>query len=149
MIEQTLGHYRIVERLGAGGMGEVYRAHDTKLGRDVALKLLPASAVADLSARARLFEEARSASALNHPHICHVYEVDEAAGVSYIAMELVQGRPLAAMIPIDGLPFESVVLYGGQIADALSHAHERGIIHRDLKSLNVVITTDSRAKVCV
>jgi serine/threonine protein kinase/Tfp pilus assembly protein PilF len=147
MIERTLGHYRIVERLGAGGMGEVYRAHDTKLQRDIALKLLPASAVADLTARARLFEEARSASALNHPHICHVYEVDEADGVSYIAMELVQGRPLAAMIPIDGLPFESVVLYGGQIADALSHAHERGIIHRDLKSLNVVITPESRAKV--
>ena len=147
MIEQTLGHYRIVEKLGAGGMGEVYRAHDTKLGRDVALKLLPASALADPAARARLIEEARSASALNHSHICHVYEVDEADGVSYIAMELVEGRALATMIPVHGLPFESVVLYGGQISDALAHAHERGIIHRDLKSLNVVITPESRAKV--
>jgi tetratricopeptide (TPR) repeat protein len=147
MVEQTLGHYRIVEKLGAGGMGEVYRAHDTKLGRDVALKLLPASALADPAARARLIEEARSASALNHSHICHVYEVDEADGVSYIAMELVEGRALATMIPVHGLPFESVVLYGGQISDALAHAHERGIIHRDLKSLNVVITPESRAKV--
>jgi tetratricopeptide (TPR) repeat protein len=147
MIEQTLGHYRIVEKLGAGGMGEVYRAHDTKLGRDVALKLLPASALADPAARARLIEEARSASALNHSHICHVYEVDEADGVTYIAMELVKGRALATMIPVHGLPFESVVLYGGQISDALAHAHERGIIHRDLKSLNVVITPESRAKV--
>jgi tetratricopeptide (TPR) repeat protein len=147
MIEQTLGHYRIVEKLGAGGMGEVYRAHDTKLGRDVALKLLPASVLADPAARARLIEEARSASALNHSHICHVYEVDEADGVSYIAMELVEGRALATMIPVHGLPFESVVLYGGQISDALAHAHERGIIHRDLKSLNVVITPESRAKV--
>ena len=147
MLEHTIGHYRIVEKLGAGGMGEVSRAHDTKLGRDVALKVLPASALADPEARARLIEEARSASALNHPHICHVYEVDEADGVSYIAMELVVGRPLAAMIPLDGLPFESVVRYAGQIADALAHAHERGIIHRDLKSLNVVITPESRAKV--
>ena len=104
MIEQTLGHYRIVEKLGAGGMGEVYRAHDTKLGRDVALKLLPASALADPAARARVIEEARSASALNHSHICHVYEVDEADGVSYIAMELVKGRALATMIPVHGLP---------------------------------------------
>lgn len=147
MIERTLGHYRIVEKLGAGGMGEVYRAHDTKLGRDVGLKLLPASALADPAARARLIEEARSASALNHPHICQVYEVDETDGVSYIAMELVEGRPLATMIPVDGLPFESVVRYGAQIADALAHAHDRRIIHRDLKSLNVMITLDGRAKV--
>lgn len=147
MIEQTLAHYRVQQKLGAGGMGEVYRATDTRLGRDVALKVLPPEATRDPAARARLLEEARNASTLNHPHICHVYEVNESAGTMYIAMELVEGQPLAARIPSGGLPIESVVRYGEQIADAVAHAHERHVIHRDLKSANVVITPEGRAKV--
>ena len=118
-------------------MGEVYRAVDQKLGRNVALKIVAARARAEPQAAARLVEEARSASTLNHPHICQIYEVNDADGVSYIAMELVEGRPLATLIPLDGLPLESVLAYGAQIADALAHAHEPGILHRDLKSLNV------------
>ena len=128
-------------------MGEVYRAHDTKLRRDLALKVVAADAFPDADAQARLVNEARSASALNHPNICQVYEVSEAGGVSYIAMELVEGRPLAMTIPADGLPVQTVLSYGAHVADALAHAHERGVLHRDLKSLNVVITPDGRAKV--
>ncbi len=147
MIGQTLGHYRITGKLGAGGMGVVYRARDTSLDRDVALKLLPTGAQQSAEARARLVEEARTASALNHPHICTIHEVGESAGVTFAAMELVEGSPLAAQVPADGLPVELILRYGAQIADALAHAHERGIIHRDLKSANVMITPDGRAKV--
>lgn len=147
MIGRTLGHYRIVEKIGAGGMGEVYRAQDERLGRDIALKLLPVSALTDAAARARLLNEARTASALNHPHICTIYEVGEADGQSYIAMEFVEGRAVSALLTADGLPVETIIRYATQIADALAHAHERGVIHRDLKSSNVVITPEGRAKV--
>jgi serine/threonine-protein kinase len=147
MIGDMLGHYRIVEKIGAGGMGEVYRATDTRLGRDVALKVLPASIVDDKTAQARLLEEARTASALNHPHICTIFEVGEADGLAYIAMEFVEGRPLSKAIPRDGLPAEMVVRYGTQIADALGHAHQRGVIHRDLKCANVILTPQNRVKI--
>ncbi len=147
MIGQTLGHYRIEAQLGAGGMGVVYRARDERLGRAVALKVLPAEKQADESARARLLREARAASSLNHPHICTIYEVGEADGQAYIAMELVEGQPLSARVPAEGLPVEGVLRYGAQIADALAHAHERNIVHRDLKTSNVVLTPEGRAKV--
>jgi serine/threonine-protein kinase len=147
MIGQTLGHYRIEARLGEGGMGVVYRARDTQLERTVALKLLGKRVPADDAARARLLREARSASALNHPNICTIYEVGEAGGEVYIAMEYVEGRPLSAVIPSRGLPTEQVLRYGTQMADALAHAHERGVIHRDLKSSNVAITLEGRAKI--
>jgi serine/threonine-protein kinase len=147
MIGETLGHYRIVEKIGAGGMGEVYRATDTNLGRDVALKVLPAAAVDDETARARLLQEARTASVLNHPHICTVFEVGEADGLAYIAMEFVEGRPLGDAIPPEGLPAWIVARYGAQIADALEHAHQRGVIHRDLKCANVMVTPQSRVKI--
>ncbi len=147
MIGKHIAHYEVSARLGAGGMGEVYRARDTKLGREVALKLLPASATEDAQARARLVNEARTASSLNHPCICTIYEVGEADGQTYVGMELVAGKPLSQMIPPDGLPLESVTRYGLQIADALAHAHEHGIIHRDLKTSNVMITSEGRAKV--
>ncbi len=147
MVGQTFGHYRIEEKLGAGGMGVVYRAHDTRLERPVALKLIGERLVGDETARARLLREARSASALNHPNICTIYEVGEAEGQTYIAMELVEGRPLSALVPADGLALETVLRYGTQIADALAHAHERGIVHRDLKTANVVITPEGRTKV--
>ncbi|HSC77622.1 MAG TPA: protein kinase [Candidatus Acidoferrales bacterium] len=147
MIGQTLGHYRIEAQLGAGGMGVVYRARDERLGRAVALKVLLAGKQADEGARARLLREARAASSLNHPHICHIYEVGEAEGQAYIAMELVEGQPLNTRIPADGLPVDAVLRYGAQIADALAHAHERNIVHRDLKTANVVLTPEGRAKV--
>ncbi len=147
MIGQTFGHYRITEKLGAGGMGVVYKARDESLERDVALKVLPETALADEHARARFRREALALSQLNHPHICTIYEVGEAAGQTYIAMEYVEGRPLSAQVPADGLPVETALRYGTQIADALAHAHERGVAHRDLKSANVMITPDGRSKV--
>jgi hypothetical protein len=147
MIGQTIAHYHISQKLGAGGMGVVYRARDESLERDVALKLLPADAIADDSVRLRLLNEARSASALNHPHICTIYEVGEAGGQVYIAMEHVEGSSLSALIPADGFPVETILRYGVQIADALAHAHERGIVHRDLKSSNVMVRPEGRVKI--
>ncbi|PYR63416.1 MAG: hypothetical protein DMF91_03540 [Acidobacteria bacterium] len=145
MVGQTLGQYQIQEQLGAGGMGVVYRAYDTRLQRTVALKLLT-DAATDLDGR-RLLSEARAASGLNHPNICTIYEVGEAGGRTYIAMEYVEGQPLGAIISRSGLSPYLIARYGAQIADALAHAHERGIIHRDLKTSNVVITPEGRAKV--
>ena len=139
-----IGPYEIQAPLGEGGMGAVYKAHDPTLQRTVAIKVL---AKQDEDASARLLQEARAASALDHPNICTVYEVGEHEGRSFIAMAYVQGKPLSQLIPSDGLPAESVIRYGTQIADALAHAHERGIVHRDLKSANVVITPEGRAKV--
>ncbi len=147
MIARTLGHYRILEKLGEGGMGVVYRAHDDQLDRDVAIKVLPAASFSDPAARARLLREARSAAALNHPHISTIHEVGEAEGQAYIAMELIEGQALSACLADGALPAEQVLRYGLQLAEALAHAHERGIAHRDFKSANVVITKDGRAKV--
>jgi eukaryotic-like serine/threonine-protein kinase len=145
--DQTVSHYRIVEKVGAGGMGVVYRAHDDRLNRDVALKFLPDELNHDANARALLIREARTASALNHPNICTIYDVGEEAGKSYIVMEFVSGRSLAEQIPEDGLPVETVIRYGEQIADAMAHAHERGVIHRDLKTPNVIVMPGGRVKV--
>ena len=147
MTGRTLAHYRIMEKLGAGGMGVVYRAHDTRLGRDVALKVVGAQDRVGDRARERLLREARTASVLNHPNICTVYEAGEADGETYIAMELVEGQTLSALIGSDELAPETAIRYGVQIADALSHAHERGVVHRDLKCANVIITPDGRPKV--
>ncbi|MGC2294125.1 MAG: serine/threonine-protein kinase, partial [Candidatus Acidiferrales bacterium] len=147
MSEQTVSHYRIVEKVGEGGMGVVYRAHDDRLNRDVALKFLPAELDKDENARLLLIREARTASALNHPNICTIYDVGEADGKSYIVMEFVNGRSLAEQIPEGGLPTETVIRYGEQIADAMAHAHEHGVIHRDLKTPNVIIMPGGRVKV--
>jgi non-specific serine/threonine protein kinase len=147
MIGQRLSHFRIVEKIGAGGMGEVYRAHDEQLDRDVAIKVLPAGSFHDPTARSRLLREARTASKLNHPHICTIHEVGEADGQAYIAMELVEGQTLSARLAEGALPPEQVLRYGLQLADAVGHAHERGVIHRDLKSANVIVTPEGRAKV--
>ena len=147
MIETTLGHYRILDRLGAGGMGEVYRAHDEKLGRDIAIKVLSAEALGDAAARPRLLREARSVAALNHPNVCTIHEVGEAEGQTYIAMELIEGRSLDRLIPEGGLAVDRVLDYGLQIADAVAHAHDRGIVHRDLKPANVLVTPGGRTKV--
>jgi serine/threonine protein kinase len=129
---QVLSHYRVLARLGEGGMGVVYRAHDEALQRDVALKVLPARSLDDAGARARLLREARLASSLAHPGICTVYEVGESQGQIFVAMELVEGTPLSAMVPSAGMPVPTAARYATEIADAIAHAHERGVIHRDL-----------------
>ena len=145
MIDRVFGHYRIVAKLGEGGMGVVYRARDQVLQRDVALKFL--GELLAREARQVLLREARAASALSHPNICTVHEVGEADGEFYIVMELIEGKPLSVLIGGGGLPYESVMRYGVQIASALTHAHGRNIVHRDLKSSNVIVTPEGLVKV--
>jgi serine/threonine-protein kinase len=142
-----VSHYRLLEPLGSGGMGVVYRAEDTALGRTVALKFLPAQIVHDPKQVQRFREEARTASALNHPNICTIYEVAEEQGEMFIAMEFVEGHPLSESIREGRMSTASVVRYARQIAGALEHAHARGVIHRDLKPLNIVITPEGDAKI--
>jgi serine/threonine protein kinase/tetratricopeptide (TPR) repeat protein len=142
-----VSHYRLLEPLGSGGMGVVYRAEDTALGRTVALKFLPPQIVHDPKQVQRFREEARTASALNHPNICTIYEVAEEQGEMFIAMEFVEGRPLSESIRDGRMSTSSVVRYARQIAGALEHAHARGVIHRDLKPLNIVVTPNGDAKI--
>jgi serine/threonine-protein kinase len=147
MLGQRLGHYLIEQKLGEGGMGVVYRARDEKLQRDVALKFLETLPTGSSASHERALQEARAISALNHPNICTVYEVGEVEGRPYIAMEYVEGRPLSVEIPSTGLALDQVERYGLQLADALQHAHSRGVIHRDLKAANVMVTPSGRLKV--
>ena len=142
-----LGPYEILAPLGAGGMGEVYRARDAKLGREVAVKVLPESVSADPERLARFEREARALASLNHPNIVTVYAVEEAGGVRLLAMELVEGNTLDLAIPAGGLPLSRFFEIAVPLADALSAAHERGIIHRDLKPGNVMLTREGRLKV--
>jgi serine/threonine protein kinase len=144
---QTLGHYRVAAKIGEGGMGAVYRAYDEVLHRDVAVKVLHKSSQLDSSAGKSLLEEARASSSLAHPNICTIYDVGETEGEFYIVMELLAGKTLRQMCSEGGLPPESVLRYGAQIASALGRAHDRGIIHRDLKTANIVITSEGLAKV--
>lgn len=137
-----LDRFEIVGRLGAGGMGAVYRAHDPRLGREVAIKI-----VTDRSNAHRVVTEARAASALNHPHICTVFEVGQAGDLEFIVMELVDGGPLSDRLRTGGLPAPLAARYGAQIADALAHAHGRGIIHRDLKPSNIAVTASDQIKI--
>jgi serine/threonine protein kinase/photosystem II stability/assembly factor-like uncharacterized protein len=147
MIGQVLGHYRIDAKIGEGGMGVVYRARDELLHRDVALKVLSQGTVSSDSARELLLHEARSSSALSHPNICTIHEVGELNTELYIVMELVEGKPLSALLAGEGLLVESVLRYGAQIAGALSHSHGRNIIHHDLKSSNIMVTSSGLVKV--
>lgn len=147
VIGQLLGHCRVVSEIGEGGMGVVYRAYDEVLHRDVAVKVLKKGPNADASSREDLLREARASSALAHPNICTIYDVGETEDGVYIVMELVEGKSLHQMASKEGLPAESVLRYGVQISGALARAHDRGIIHRDLKSANVVVTGEGRVKV--
>ena len=143
----SIGEFEVLSPLGAGGMGEVYRARDPRLEREVALKVLPAETVADDTSRARLLREARMASKLNHPNICTIYEVGETEQQTFIAMELVSGEALSDRLSGGRMGVEDVLRLGHQMADALAHAHDNGVVHRDFKSGNVVITPEGRAKV--
>jgi TolB-like protein/predicted Ser/Thr protein kinase len=143
----VVSHYRLLDPLGSGGMGVVYRAEDTALGRTVALKFLSSQIVQDPKRVERFRDEARNASSLNHPNICTIYEVGEQEGEMFIAMEYVEGRPLSDLLRDGGMAVETLLRYGRQISGALEHAHERGIVHRDLKPANVVITPDGVAKI--
>jgi eukaryotic-like serine/threonine-protein kinase len=147
LIGRTLGHYRITAAIGAGGMGEVYRATDTRLGRDVAIKMLPAAVAQDPERLARFEREARSLASLNHPNIVTIYAVEEAEGSRFLAMELVEGETLDTLLAPGGLALARFFEIAVPLADALSAAHERGIVHRDLKPGNVMVTTEGRVKV--
>jgi serine/threonine protein kinase len=147
MIGRTISHYEVLEKLGEGGMGVVYKARDSRLKRFVALKVLPPEKVADPERKQRFVQEARSASALNHPNIVTVYDIDQSAGVDFIAMEYVEGKTLDGLIGRKGLKLSEALKYAVQIADALAKAHAAGIVHRDLKPANVMVTGDGRAKV--
>src|SRR3990172_6665830 len=146
MIGRTLSHYRIVEKLGEGGMGEVYVADDTKLDRKVALKVLPPE-MASSERRARFEREAKAVAALNHPNIVHVYSVEEEAGVSFLTMELVRGKTLAELLPAGGFPMSRFFEIAIPLSDAVASAHARGITHRDLKPENVMESDEGRVKV--
>jgi non-specific serine/threonine protein kinase len=143
---QHLGHYRIVSRLGAGGMGEVFRAEDLRLERPVAIKLLPPALARDSEAVERLTREARSASSLHHPGIVSIFAIEETDGVPYIVMELVEGETLQERIKRGALDSSELVSIGAQIAEAIGAAHQVGLIHRDIKPSNVLLTSDGRAK---
>jgi serine/threonine protein kinase len=146
MIGEKLGHYRLTAKIGAGGMGVVYRARDEELNRDVAVKVLAAGMLEHLG-KDHLLREAQTASALNHPNICTIYQIGRLDERFYLVMELVEGQPLSELARSTKLTTEAVTRYGVQIADALAHAHDRQIVHRDLKGANVVITRDGRVKV--
>ncbi|HRB12645.1 MAG TPA: serine/threonine-protein kinase, partial [Vicinamibacteria bacterium] len=147
MIGQTVSHYRITSKLGSGGMGIVYEAEDTKLGRHVAIKFLPAEMAQNPSLLERFQREARASSALNHPGICTVYEIDQHEGQHFIVMELLEGETLDKRIRRGALELGALLEFGIQVADALESASAKGIVHRDLKPANIWLTSRGQAKI--
>jgi serine/threonine protein kinase len=147
MLGQTPGHYRIVEHIGAGGMGVVYKATDMRLGRFVALKVLRPESVRNADRKRRFVQEAKAASALNHPSVVHIYDIVELEDIHFIAMEHVKGKTLEQRVGRKGLPLHEALQYALQPADALAKAHGAGIVHRDLKPSNIMVTDDGLIKV--
>ena len=144
---KRLGPYEIEHLLGAGGMGEVYRALDTRLGRTVAIKVLPPELAANLALKRRFLREARAASALNHPNIAALYDISSHEGADFLVMEYVAGRTLKDLIPAGGMAFDQVAGLGSQIALALGAAHAAGVVHRDIKPANILVTAEQQVKV--
>src|SRR5438105_12905479 len=146
MIGKTLRIYRITEKLGVGGQGTVYKATDTRLGRTVVIKVLPPELTARETNLKRFEREARLASSLDHPNICTIFDMDEAEGVHFIAMQHVEGKNVRQLVAGRPLELRTALLIGLQVADALAAAHSRGIIHRDIKSGNVMVTASGQVK---
>ncbi len=143
----TLGPYKVLAPLGAGGMGEVYRAHDPRLAREVAIKVVRGDFAGDPERLRRFEQEARAAGALNHPNVCTIHDVGTHEGTPFVVMELLEGESLRAKLRAGPLPLRKAVDYAGQVARGLAAAHEKGIVHRDLKPENLFVTRDGRVKV--